>query len=122
MCMRSPKRDRLRGREGRGLPHHNGSTKLGLAASSMEQKPMPQTTRFVIHPFIDHPTWTVSYVVHAEGDRACAIIDPVLDYDPKSGRTRTDSADKLIAFVREKQLKVEWILVNDYKAFLAETF
>ena len=71
---------------------------------------MPQTTRFVIHPFIDHPTWTVSYVVHAEGDRACAIIDPVLDYDPKSGRTSTLSADRIVEFVRSQQLTVQWIL------------
>jgi glyoxylase-like metal-dependent hydrolase (beta-lactamase superfamily II) len=89
---------------------HNGSTKPGLAASSMEEKPMPQTTRFVIHPVIDRPTWTISYVVHAEGDRACAIIDPVLDYDPKSGRTASLSADRIVEFVRSQQLTVQWIL------------
>ena len=75
-----------------------------------------------VHGIFDPTTWTVSYVVYEKAGSACAIIDSVLDYDPKSGRTRTDSADKLIAFVREKQLKVEWILVNDYKAFPAETF
>ena len=41
---------------------------------------------------------------------ACVIIDSVLDYDPASGRTNTASADKIIAFVREQQLQVEWIL------------
>ena len=40
----------------------------------------------------------------------CAIIDPVLDYDPKSGRTRTVSADKVVAFVRDQRLQVQWIL------------
>lgn len=40
----------------------------------------------------------------------CALVDSVLDYDPKSGRTRTDSADQLIAFVREQNLMVDWIL------------
>ena len=63
-----------------------------------------------VHGIFDPTTWTVSYVVYEKAGSACAIIDSVLDYDPKSGRTRTDSADKLIAFVREKQLKVEWIL------------
>ncbi|MES2975874.1 MAG: MBL fold metallo-hydrolase [Pseudomonadota bacterium] len=64
----------------------------------------------VIRSFFDTATWTVSYVVYAGGSPACAIIDPVLDYDPKSGRTRTVSADRLVAFVQEKNLSVEWIL------------
>ncbi len=63
-----------------------------------------------VKSFFDTATWTVSYVVYAEGSRTCAIIDPVLDYDAKSGRTRTASADKLVAFVQEKNLSVEWIL------------
>jgi len=55
-------------------------------------------------------TWTVTYVVHNGPGSACAIIDSVLDYDPKSGRTRTASADKVIEFVKSHQLTVEWIL------------
>lgn len=66
-----------------------------------------QTT---IHPFFDPATWTVTYVVYHEGRAECAIIDSVLDYDPKSGRTTTASADNVIAFVREHELRVEWIL------------
>ncbi|MDR5799201.1 MULTISPECIES: MBL fold metallo-hydrolase [Caballeronia] len=66
--------------------------------------------RPTIHPFFDPATWTVTYVVFAEGHAGCAIIDPVLDYDPKAGRTSTASADKVIAFVRERALRVEWIL------------
>jgi glyoxylase-like metal-dependent hydrolase (beta-lactamase superfamily II) len=58
----------------------------------------------------DPATWTVTYVVYEKEGSACAIIDSVLDYDPKSGRTHTTSADKVIAFVREKNLRVEWIL------------
>jgi glyoxylase-like metal-dependent hydrolase (beta-lactamase superfamily II) len=38
------------------------------------------------------------------------VVDSVLDYDPKSGRTRTGSADRLIDFIRDKELKVEWLL------------
>jgi len=58
----------------------------------------------------DKATWTVTYVVHNGPGSACAIIDSVLDYDPKSGRTRTTSADKVIEFVKSHQLTVEWIL------------
>jgi glyoxylase-like metal-dependent hydrolase (beta-lactamase superfamily II) len=64
----------------------------------------------VVQAFFDPATWTVSYAVYAHDGSACALIDSVLDYDPKSGRTATASADKLIAFVRERRLKVEWIL------------
>ena len=48
-----------------------------------------------IEAFFDPATWTVSYIVFDELGGTCAIIDPVLDYDPKSGRTTTLSADKL---------------------------
>lgn len=63
-----------------------------------------------IQAFYDPATWTVSYVVFDESGGNCAIIDPVLDYDPKSGRTSMHSVDKLIAFIRERRLSVEWIL------------
>lgn len=63
-----------------------------------------------VQPFFDPATWTITYVVYDQPGSACAIIDPVLDYDPKSGRTRTDSADKVVAFVREQRLQVRWIL------------
>ena len=49
-------------------------------------------------------------MVFDEPNGHCAIIDPVLDYDPRSGRTRTAFADKLIAFIEEKNLTTEWIL------------
>jgi glyoxylase-like metal-dependent hydrolase (beta-lactamase superfamily II) len=52
----------------------------------------------------------VTYVVFDERGGSCAIIDPVLDYDPKAGRTKTAFADKLIAFIHEQHLTVEWIL------------
>ena len=67
-------------------------------------------TQPVVHSFFDPATWTGTHVVHAPGDNTCAIIDSVLDYDPKSGRTTTTSADKVIAFIREQGLQVAWIL------------
>jgi len=64
----------------------------------------------IVQAFFDPATWTVSYVVYEADGAPCALIDSVLDYDPKSGRTATASADRLIAFVREHRLRVEWIL------------
>ena len=64
----------------------------------------------IVHGIFDPATWTVTYVVYEKEGSACAIIDSVLDYDPKSGRTSTESADKVIAFVRDKNLQVKWIL------------
>lgn len=63
-----------------------------------------------VHGIFDPHTWTVTYVVYEKPGSACAIIDSVLDYDPKSGRTWHASADKVIAFVRSQQLQVAWIL------------
>ncbi|WP_342116413.1 MBL fold metallo-hydrolase [Pseudoduganella sp. OTU4001] len=63
-----------------------------------------------IQPFFDPATWTITYVVHQQGRPECAIIDSVLDYDHKAGRTSSDSADKVIAFVRSQGLQVQWIL------------
>jgi glyoxylase-like metal-dependent hydrolase (beta-lactamase superfamily II) len=63
-----------------------------------------------VHGIFDPATWTVTYVVHGGPGTACAIIDSVLDYDPKSGRTRTASADKVIDYVQQHHLQVAWIL------------
>ena len=64
----------------------------------------------IVQAFYDPATSTVSYVVHGADGGACAVIDSVLDFDPKSGRTSTVTVDKLVAYVREHRLKVEWIL------------
>jgi glyoxylase-like metal-dependent hydrolase (beta-lactamase superfamily II) len=64
----------------------------------------------IIQPFFDINTGTMTYVVYAKAGSAAAIIDPVLDYDPKAARTSTQSADAVIEFVREERLAVEWIL------------
>jgi glyoxylase-like metal-dependent hydrolase (beta-lactamase superfamily II) len=63
-----------------------------------------------VEGFFDPATWTVSYIVLDEATKRCALVDSVLDYDPKSGRTSHASADKLIARVRELGATVEWIL------------
>jgi glyoxylase-like metal-dependent hydrolase (beta-lactamase superfamily II) len=68
------------------------------------------TRKPLVHGLFDKATWTVTYVVHDGPGTACAVIDSVLDYDPKSGRTRTNSADQVIAYVKAHNLQVQWIL------------
>lgn len=63
-----------------------------------------------VSAFFDEATYTVSYVVADPATGAAAIIDPVLGFDPKSGRTSTAPADRLIETVRAKKLKIVWIL------------
>jgi glyoxylase-like metal-dependent hydrolase (beta-lactamase superfamily II) len=63
-----------------------------------------------VQSFYDPATGTVTYAVFQPGNAACALIDPVLDYDPKAGRTSTENADKVIEFVRRHGLQVQWIL------------
>lgn len=63
-----------------------------------------------VKAFFDEATFTVSYVVSDPASGRAAIIDPVLDFDPASGRTSTASADKVVAFVKENQLTIDWIL------------
>ncbi|AMZ70995.1 MULTISPECIES: MBL fold metallo-hydrolase [Pseudomonas] len=68
------------------------------------------TVKPYVEGFFDPETHTVSYLVLDKTTRQCALIDSVLDFDPKSGRTTTTSADKLMARVLELEAKVQWIL------------
>ncbi|HAT31925.1 MAG TPA: MBL fold metallo-hydrolase [Janthinobacterium sp.] len=68
------------------------------------------TTPIHVEAFFDQATSTVSYLVLDPATQQCALLDSVLDYDPKSGHTSTVSADRLIARARERDAKVEWIL------------
>jgi glyoxylase-like metal-dependent hydrolase (beta-lactamase superfamily II) len=58
----------------------------------------------------DPRTWSIQYVVSDPETKRCAIVDPVLDFDEKSGATSTKNAEAILAYVREKGLTVEWIL------------
>jgi glyoxylase-like metal-dependent hydrolase (beta-lactamase superfamily II) len=69
-----------------------------------------------ITAFFDNATNTISYVVRDPNGSACAIIDSVLDFDFASGRTDTQSADKLINFVTENKLDVQWLLESHVHA------
>jgi len=63
-----------------------------------------------VKTFFDKATGTATHVVHAGPGSAAAVIDSVLDFDVKSGRTDHASAEQVIAFVREQELTVEWLL------------
>ncbi|WP_263770781.1 MBL fold metallo-hydrolase [Propionivibrio soli] len=71
---------------------------------------MTQPSALQIEEFFDSATSTFSYIVLDRQTKKAAIVDSVLDYDPKAGRTSTKSADRLIARVRELGASVEWLL------------
>lgn len=64
----------------------------------------------LVHSFLDKDTETYTHVLVDKSSNICAIIDPVLDYDPKSGRTATDTADELIDFIKQQGWQVEYII------------
>ncbi len=61
-----------------------------------------------IQSFFDAATFTATHVVSCPGTGAAAVIDSVLDYDPKSGRTSTEAADRVLEYVRSHGLQVQW--------------
>jgi glyoxylase-like metal-dependent hydrolase (beta-lactamase superfamily II) len=60
--------------------------------------------------FFDEPTNTISYVVKDPASNACAVVDSVMDIDYAAGRITYDGADKIIAFITEKGLALEWLI------------
>ncbi|HJV62995.1 MAG TPA: MBL fold metallo-hydrolase [Albitalea sp.] len=71
---------------------------------------MNDRSNMQVEGFFDPATWTISYIVFDRKTRCCALVDSVLDYDPKSGRTAHVNADRLIERVRELGATVDWIL------------
>jgi len=63
-----------------------------------------------VEGLFDPRTWTISSIVLDMATRRCALIDSVIDYDPKSGRTESASADKMVARACELEASVQWIL------------
>jgi glyoxylase-like metal-dependent hydrolase (beta-lactamase superfamily II) len=87
-----------------------GSSAIRAAEEVVEQALAKPALRPDVTAFFDEPTNTASYVVRDQASRSCAIVDSVLDYDAAAGRTATDAADAIVAFVRKSDLWVEWIL------------
>ena len=67
-------------------------------------------SKLYVEGFFDPATSTVTYLLLDRATQAAAIIDSVLDYDPKSGRTRTASADRVLTRAAELGARIEWIL------------
>ena len=83
---------------------------LEAAASGIEQALVGEAGRPVIKPFFDEASNTCSYVIHDPEKLEAAIIDSVLDFDLSSGRTDTHSADAIISYAKQNDLKVAWLL------------
>jgi glyoxylase-like metal-dependent hydrolase (beta-lactamase superfamily II) len=71
---------------------------------------MENKNALIVKTFFDPPTWTFTHVVYEKPGDHCAVIDTVLNYDFKSGRTSTQSADRVIEFIQHQKLQVDWIL------------
>lgn len=83
---------------------------MSKSAARQAQASPEQAARPAVATFFDEATFTATHIVRDPAGAEAAIVDPVLDFDPASGRTATKSADALIAYVQERGLKVEWIL------------
>ncbi|MDA0707858.1 MAG: MBL fold metallo-hydrolase [Proteobacteria bacterium] len=70
---------------------------------------MTSRSKVKIQSFFDAETFTVSYVVADEKTSLCAIIDPVLGFDPVSGRSNTIHADQIITYINDQKYQCEWI-------------
>lgn len=82
-----------------------------MSTASLSQSALDRSTCCAqVNAFFERRTCSIQYVVSDPATRHCALIDPVLDYDEKSGSVATMSADTLLDFVRKNDLKVEWIL------------
>jgi glyoxylase-like metal-dependent hydrolase (beta-lactamase superfamily II) len=82
-----------------------GVVKKAAAATAAAGSALPE-----VKAFFDPATFTVSYVVSDPATKHAAIVDSVLDYDPKAGRTSRASADQVIAYVQDQGLTVAWTL------------
>ncbi|SMQ85468.1 Glyoxylase, beta-lactamase superfamily II [Devosia lucknowensis] len=76
--------------------------------------PIPFATDLSLKPevaaFFDAPTNTISYVVKDPGGASCAVVDPVMDIDYAAGRISYDGADRIIDFIENRRLTLEWLI------------
>ena len=64
----------------------------------------------VVAAFFDKRTCSVQYLVSCPDTKRCAVIDPVLDFEPKSGATGMQSADAVLEHIRSERLVLDWVL------------
>jgi glyoxylase-like metal-dependent hydrolase (beta-lactamase superfamily II) len=80
-------------------------SELDQASISTTVAARPEVT-----PFFDEPTNTMSYVVRDPSSKSCVIVDSVMDLDYPSGSISFDGANRIIDYIRENGLELEWIL------------
>lgn len=85
-------------------------TNLERARGQIEQVLRGEIRAPQVKAFFDEATFTASYIVSDPATKRAAIIDSVLDFDQPSGRTSTESADAIIAYVKGEGLTVDWLL------------
>ena len=77
-------------------------------------KPVPFTPDLSVKPevvpFFDAPTNTISYIVKDPSSNACAVVDSVMDIDYAAGRITHDGADRIVEYVRDHGLTLEWLI------------
>ena len=76
----------------------------------MQPYPLDMTVRPEVTAFFDDATNTISYIVKDPGSSACAVIDSVMDIDYAAGRLSYNHADKIISFITDNSLTLEWII------------
>jgi glyoxylase-like metal-dependent hydrolase (beta-lactamase superfamily II) len=69
-----------------------------------------KSERLAIHGFFDEPTNTVSYLTWDQATMHGAVIDPVLDFDHRSGRASTSSADRVLSAAAKEGVRIDWVL------------
>jgi glyoxylase-like metal-dependent hydrolase (beta-lactamase superfamily II) len=67
-------------------------------------------TNPIVKPFWDEPTGSWQYVLHDPATMQGAVVDPVLNFDPASGSTATESAEEILAYVQDAGIRLAWVL------------
>jgi len=83
---------------------------LSAASAQIRAARVAAGSKPVVKGFFDASTFTATHVAYDPATRHGVIVDSVLDYDPASGRTSTDSADHVIDFVTREALTIDWLL------------
>lgn len=76
----------------------------------MTRYPVHMDIRPEVTGFFDPATHTISYVVKDPASDACAVVDSVMDIDYAAGRITYDHADAIIAHIRDRGLRLDWII------------
>jgi len=83
---------------------------MNTTAQTLHRYPINMAVKPEVEPFFDPATNTISYVVKDPASNACAVIDSVMDIDYYAGRISYDHAERIIAYIREHGLSLEWII------------